>query len=58
MDVEPPPTTMIKINHDDKSDKYFIKLKLRRDPTSAMSAFCEFKMTVQQCKSRRVFVFC
>ena len=35
--VEPPPTPLIKIKHTDKLDKCFVKLKLRRDPTSDMS---------------------
>ena len=28
--VEPPPTPLIKSNHGDNLDKYFVKLKLRR----------------------------
>ena len=32
--VEPPRTPQIKSKHDDKSDKDFVKIKLRRDPTS------------------------
>ena len=35
---------LIKSNQDDKSDKEFVKLKLRRDLTSDMSYFYEFKM--------------
>ena len=31
--VEPPPAPVIKIRYDDKSDKDFVKLRLRRDPT-------------------------
>ena len=32
--MEPPLVLLIKSKHDDKSDKDFVKLKLRRDPTS------------------------
>ena len=42
--VKPPPTPLIKIKHDDKLDKYFVKLKLRRDPTSTKWDLYEFKM--------------
>ena len=42
--VEPSPTPLIKSNHDDKSEKDFVKLKLRRDPTSENSDLCKFKM--------------
>ena len=33
--VEPPPISLIKSKSNDKSDKYFVKIKLRRDTTSA-----------------------
>ena len=33
--VEPPPTPLIKVKYDGKSDKDFVKLKLRRDTTSS-----------------------
>ena len=42
--VEPPPIPLSKENHDGKSEKYFVKLKLRRDPTSPTSDIYEFKM--------------
>ena len=42
--VEPPPIPLIKIKHDDKSDKYFVKLKLCIDPTSYLSDLYEFMM--------------
>ena len=32
------------VKYDGKSDKYFVKLKLRRDPTSSTSDLYEFKM--------------
>ena len=32
--MELPTPPLIKIEHDDKLDKYFVKLKLSRDPTS------------------------
>ena len=39
--VEPPPITLIKGKYDGNSDKGFVKLKLRRDPTSNMSDLYE-----------------
>ena len=42
--VEPPPVPLIKINHGNNSDKDFVKLKLRRDPTSSSSDLYEFNM--------------
>ena len=41
--VEPPLITLSKINHDDKSDTFFVKLKLSRDPTSVMLYHYNFK---------------
>ena len=42
--MDPPPIPLIKIKHDDKSDKYFIKLKLRRYLTSDKLDLYEFKI--------------
>ena len=42
--LEPLPIPLIQETHDGKSDKYFVKLKLRRDPTSSTSDLYEFKM--------------
>ena len=44
MHVEPPPTLLIKSNQDDKSDKDFVKLKLRKDPTSENSDLYDSKI--------------
>ena len=44
MQMEPPPIPLINSKHDDKLDKYFVKLKLHRDPTSATSDLYDFKM--------------
>ena len=44
--VEPPPIPLIQETHDGKSDKYFVKLKLCRDPTSSTSDPYEFKMAL------------
>ena len=44
--VEPPPTLLIKSEHEDKSDKDFVKMKLLRDPTSAKSDLYLFKMAL------------
>ena len=41
--VEIPPIPLIQEIHDGKSDKYFVKLKLRRDPTLSTSDLYEFK---------------
>ena len=42
--MEPPPITLVKEKHDGRSDKDFMKLKLRRDPTSSTLDLYEFKM--------------
>ena len=44
--VDSPPIPMIKSKHDDKLDKDFVKLELRRDPTSENLDLYEFKMTL------------
>ena len=44
MHMEPPPIPFVKIKHDDKSDKDFVKLKLRRDPMPENLDFYEFKI--------------
>ena len=44
--VEPPPTPPIKSKHDDKPDKDFVKLKLRRDPASSSLDLYEFNMAL------------
>ena len=44
--VDPPPITLIKGNHDDKSENDFVKMKLRRDPTSENLDLYEFKMAL------------
>ena len=44
--VEPPPIPLIKIKHDDKSDKDLVKLKFCRDLTSEKSDLYEFKMAL------------
>ena len=46
VNVEPPPTPLIKSNHTDKSDKDFIKLKLRTYLTSEKSDLYEFKIAL------------
>ena len=42
--VEPPMIPLIKGKYDGKPDKYFVKMKLRRDPTSSTLDLYEFKM--------------
>ena len=44
--VEPPLTPLIKSKPDVKSDKDFVKLKLRRDMTSRKSDLYEFKIAL------------
>ena len=44
--VDPPPTPLIKIKHDDKSDKNFVNIKLRMDKTSKKSDLYELKMAL------------
>ena len=46
MHLEPPTTPLIKIKHDDKPYKYFVKIKLCRDPTSYLSDLYDFKMAL------------
>ena len=41
--LDPPPIPHIQETHDGKSDKDFVKLKLRRDPTLYTSDLYEFK---------------
>ena len=42
--VNTPNNPLMKENLDSKSAKYFVKLKLRRDPTSSTSDLYEFKI--------------
>ena len=42
--VDAPPITWVKINNDEKPDKYSVKIKLRRDPTSEKSDLHKLKM--------------
>ena len=44
--VEPPQIPLMKENQDGKSDKDFVKLKLRRNPTSSMLDLCDFKISL------------
>ena len=46
MYVEHLPPPPIKSKPVDKSEKYFVKLKLSRDPTSSLSEIYEFKMAL------------
>ena len=40
MYMEPPLIPLIKTKNDDKLDKYFVKIKLRRYPTSGKLYLC------------------
>ena len=44
--IEPPLIPLIQETHDFRLDKYFVKLKLRRDPTSSTLNLYEFKMSL------------
>ena len=44
--AETPPITFIQDNNNDKLDKSFVKIKLRRDLTSENSDLYEFKMAL------------
>ena len=44
--VDPTPILLIKETHNSKPDKYFVKLKLRRDPTLSTSDHYEIKMSL------------
>ena len=44
--LEPPPIPLPESNNDDKLDKEFVKIKLRRDTTSENSDPYEFKMVL------------
>ena len=44
--VEPSPIPLIKELSTGKSDGDYVKLKLRRDPTSSMSDLYEFRMSL------------
>ena len=44
--VEPLSIPLIKGKYDCKSDKYFVKLKLRKYPTSSKLELYEFKMSL------------
>ena len=46
MYMEPPPISLIKSKNNDKSDKYFVKLKLHKYPTSYSSYLYEFKVAL------------
>ena len=42
--IEPPSISLIKEKHNGKSEKVFVRIKLRRDPTSPTSDLYEFKI--------------
>ena len=44
--IYPPLIPLIREDNDGKSDKYFVKLKLRRDPTSSTSELYEVKISL------------
>ena len=57
MHMEPPPTPLIKSKHSDKSDKFFVKIILHRDPTSATSDLYELKMALLDNGNPEEFLF-
>ena len=44
--IDPPPIPLIQETHYGKSDKYFVKIKLRRDPTLSTLDLYELKMSL------------
>ena len=44
--IDPQPIPLIQETYDGKSDKYFVKLKIRRDHTSSTSELYGFKMSL------------
>ena len=44
--MEPLPIPLIKETYNGKPEKYFVKVKLRRDPTSSMSYLYDFNMSL------------
>ena len=44
--VERPMIPLIRIKNDDKSDKYFVKLNICKDPLSSSPDLYEFKMVL------------
>ena len=54
--VEPPPIPLIKGKYDGNSEKYLVKLKLRRDPTSSTSDLYEFSMSLFENGEREEFL--
>ena len=46
MNMEPLPIPLTKSKNGDKSDKYCVKNKFRRNPISEYSDLCEFKIAV------------
>ena len=56
--VEPLPIPLIKRKHDDKSDKDFVKIKLRRYLTSEQSDLYDFKMNLfKNCDQEEFLLF-
>ena len=55
--MEPPPLPLIKSKYNDNSDKYFVKLKLNRDPTSSLLDLYEFKMDLFDNGNPEEFLF-
>ena len=58
MHVEPPKIPLVKGKYDGNSDKYFVKMKLRRYPTSSMSDLYNFKMyLLDNCHTEEFLLF-
>ena len=52
-----PTNSANQIKHDDKSEKYFVKLKLRRDPTLSTLDIYEFNISFLTIARRRI-IYC
>ena len=55
--VEPLLTSVIKGKYNSKSDKYFLELKLSRDPTSSTSDLYEFNIYLFHNGDKEEFLF-
>ena len=54
--VDPPPTPLIKIKLDLKTEEYYVKIKLCRNPTSEKLDTCELKMALCENGEPEVFL--
>ena len=56
--MKPPPIPLIKSKHGDNSEKDYVKLKLRRYPTSATSASMSLRWLCLTMAIQKIFIVC